>query len=502
MKILLLSMPDVAPVIMHESAFHMPNHGIASIAANLGGGHEVYIADLIRKRRQVARYVTRLLRKRRPDLVGLSTMTWQYHTCIRLAQLVKKMLPQTKVVVGGYHPTLMYEEIADSQDTRWIDFLVHGEGEIVFRRLVDALEGRDRFADIPSLSWKNGDGLVHNPRGELVDLSKLKLPVRDKRRLTWGYHIMNRKVEVMETSRGCTRGCNFCSMQHMYGKTFRTFPIERVLADIDDIYHKRRCRWIFVADDNLVLDTDRVMRLCDAIIARNYQGLHFVAQTDCVTMSRHEDMVRKMAQAGFKSIFLGIENVSKKNLVVAKKGNIVEASRKAIENCHKYGMMIVGGLIFGFPDDDEEDIINNYRFLKSIDADTSYCQILTPYPKTGMRRLLLDAGLVTNPDDYRWYNGMWANVKTHHLDSDELQYLVWYHRQVQMGWWEPSERVRSQGKLWTSIWLYAFKPLMKYHIDRLMRKHGWRGRYEMDMRRQARINAFEDLDAYLAGRAR
>ena len=493
MRILLLSMPDVAPVIMHESAFHMPNNGIASIGANLAEGNEVYIADLIRKRRQVGKYVAKILRKVGPDLVGLSTMTWQYQTCVKLTKLIKRLRPQTRVVIGGYHATLMHEEIAGSADAQWIDFLVRGEGEDVFRRLVDALEGRDRYEDIPSLSYKNGGGFIHNPRGNLVDLSRLKLPIRDKRRLTWGYHIMNHKVEVMETSRGCTRGCNFCSMQHMYGKRFRPFPVERILADIDDIYHKRKCRWIFLADDNLVLDTGRVMALCDAIISKKYNGLYMVAQTDCVTMARNEDMVRQMARAGFRCIFLGIENVSQKNLVVAKKGNIVEASRKAIENCHKYGMMIVGGLIFGFPDDDETDIINNYQFLKSIDADTSYCQILTPYPKTGIRQLLMDERLVTNATDYRWYNGMWANVKTRHLAAEELQYLVWYHRQIEMGWWDPSPRVRSQGKLWTSIWLYAFKPLMKYHVNRMLRKHGWRGRYKLDMQRQSRVNTFGDL---------
>ena len=77
---------------------------------------------------------------------------------------------------------------------------------------------------------------------------------------------MNSKVEVMETSRGCTRTCNYCSMRHMYGRTFRTFPIERVLADLDDIYYNRKSHWAFVADDNLVLDPERVIEICDAII--------------------------------------------------------------------------------------------------------------------------------------------------------------------------------------------------------------------------------------------
>ena len=141
---------------------------------------------------------------------------------------------------------------------------------------------------------------------------------------------MNDKVEVIETSRGCTRTCNFCSMNHMYGRTFRPFPMERILADIEDIYFRRKTRWIFVADDNLVLDPERVLKLCEAIIARKFRDLNFVVQADCITMSRNEEMVRKMAQAGFKTIFLGIENVSKKNLKVAGKGDIVAASRRAV----------------------------------------------------------------------------------------------------------------------------------------------------------------------------
>ncbi len=368
MKIVLMSMPDVAAVIMHESAFHMPNNGIASIGANVDPGHEVTIIDLIRKRRRVRRYVTETLLKIRPDVVGLSAMAWQYRTCTKLARLIRRLLPGAKIVIGGYHATLMFEEIAASPESALIDFIVRGEGEEAFRRLINALDGKDRFEEIPSLSYKNGHGFVHNPRGELLDLSKLKLPIRDKRRLTWGYHIMNDKVEVIETSRGCTRTCNFCSMNHMYGRTFRPFPMERIMADIEDIYYNRKTRWIFVADDNLVLDPDRVLALCDAIIARKFRGLNFVVQADCITMSRNEEMVRKMARAGFKTVFLGIENVSKKNLKAAGKGNIVEASRKAVAICHKYGIMVVAGMIFGFPDDDEEDIIENYRFLKEIEG--------------------------------------------------------------------------------------------------------------------------------------
>jgi radical SAM superfamily enzyme YgiQ (UPF0313 family) len=494
MKIVLLSMPDVAPVIMHESAFHMPSLGVASIGANVDEKNEVFIVDLIRKRRRIRRYLSRRLLKIQPDLVGLSAMTWQYATCVKLIKLIKTLLPRVKVAVGGYHATLMYEEITAGREAQWIDFLIRGEGEETFKRLARALEGNGRVEAIPSLSHKKGGQFVHNPDGGLLDLSRLKLPIRGKRRLTWGYHIMNRKTEVMETSRGCTRNCNFCSIRHMYGRSFRPFPIKRILADVDDIYFKRKVRRIFIVDDNFVLNPERVIKICDAIIARRYRKLNFMVQADCVTMAGNGEMVKKMALAGFKSVFLGMESASRKNLEASRKGDILNASRKAVSTCHKYGIMVIGGMIFGFPDDGEAEIIENYRFLKSTGADTAYCQILTPYPKTEIRKHLLGEGLVTNALDYTRYNGMWANVKTRKLDAGTLQYLFWRHEQTVMGWWEPSDRLREQSRLWTGIWVHVLKPLMKVVVRRSQKKYGWRGRYQKEMNRLASVNRFRDLE--------
>ena len=95
MKIILMSMPDVAPLIIHETAIHMPSHGIACVGGNIDEQHDVYIVDLIRKRRQLKKYITKILLKIRPDLVGLSAMAWQYDTCIKLIKLIKSVLPTT-----------------------------------------------------------------------------------------------------------------------------------------------------------------------------------------------------------------------------------------------------------------------------------------------------------------------------------------------------------------------------------------------------------------------
>lgn len=494
MKILLISMPDAAPILLHEAAVHLPNHGIASVGGNIDPEHQVVLVDLIRQRGSIKKYLTKVVRKTEPELIGLSAMAWQYDTCVKIARLLKHLRPEAKIVIGGYHATLMHEEIAASPEAEWIDFIIRGEGEEACRRLVNALALQDSLSDIPSLSWKNDSIFVHNPRGENLDLAALKLPIRDKRRLTWGYHLVHAKIEVIETSRGCTRACNFCSMRHMYGRSFRTFPIARVLDDIDDIYFRKKTRSIFVTDDNIALDPARLMELCDAIIARRYKGLQLSVQADCVSVARNEQMVAKMAAAGFICLFLGIENGSRQNLSAAGKGDILSFAKKAVETCHKYGIMVIGGMIFGFSDDNEDAIRENYAFFKSLKCDAGYFQLLTPYPKTGMREQLLAQGLITNPTDYKKYNGLWANVRTRHLDADQLQYQFWLHRQTVLGWWNPSPLIRKRAWLWIVIWRVFFKPFLKIHYRRLLAQLGWTGRYQKEIERLNRMNRFDDLE--------
>lgn len=489
-------MPDTMPIIMHQSALHLPSMGIASIGSNIDERHKVFIADLLRKRLGIKRFVLRTIRRLKPDIIGLSAMSWQYATCVKLIKLIKTYFPEVKIAIGGYHASLMSEEITRSEEAALIDFIIRGEGEESFRRLVNAMDGKDRFDQIASLTYKQ-DGFFHiNPPGALLDLSKLKLPIRDKRRLTIGYHINMHRMEILETSRGCTHACNFCSIRHMYGRSFRTFPIERVLRDIDDIYHNRRTRWIFIADDNMVLNSRRVIELCTAIIRKNYRGLNLFVQADCKSMAEHPEMVKKMGEAGFKSVFLGIENVSKGNLELMNKADVSAQTRRAVQNCHENGIAVIGGLIFGLPNDDEQSIIENYEFLNELKVDGAYCQIITPYPKTQIREELIARGLVANRDDYRWYDGTWANVRTQYIEQNQLQYLFWYHRQTIIGMWKPTPCVKTgRYALWVPFWIVA-APIIRWFISRRNKTLGWEGRYRKVMKTKRRINVFKDLAEY------
>ena len=128
-----------------------------------------------------------------------------------------------------------------------------------------------------------------------------------------------RRADIIETSRGCLHLCNFCSIREMYGRSFRLFPMHRVLADIEDAY-SRGARHIFCTDDNITLDMERFEQLCDGVIGLKLKNLIFTTQASPIGFANRPDVARKMAQR-VRVDFLGIENVSVKNLKTMHKPN-------------------------------------------------------------------------------------------------------------------------------------------------------------------------------------
>ncbi|MEW6357041.1 MAG: radical SAM protein [Planctomycetota bacterium] len=432
MRVLLFSMPDTMPNF-RGGLNRWPNLALCSLVAT-APEHKVVVADLCCRRDDVPGAVKEALAEVKPDVVGVSAMSFQFHTACGVARIVREHDPQIKIIGGGYHVTLLAEEIVKSQDEHLFDFMIRGEGEQSFPRLLDVLKKiqnpkskiQNGFADIPALSFRADGQWVHNPRPtENLSLADLTLPERSTR-LWSNYRIFFRGLDLVETSRGCTMPCNFCSIRGMYGKSYREYPLDRVMADIADA-KRHGASFIGFPDDNITLKIDRFEALCDAIIKAGHDDCGYFIQGSSRGIASSERLVRKMRRAGFLIVFLGIENVSERNLRFLQKGKIVDYSRRAIELLHKHNIPIIGGIVIGNPEDREEDIAQNFQFLRDNDVEYHQDQITCPYPTTPLRQEMLRQGLVTNPDDYRYYNGFWANVRTKYLSSDELQFFKWKH---------------------------------------------------------------------------
>jgi len=430
MNVLLLSMPDS---FEHTPSLtmRMPNGALASLAGNIGSHHHVAIADLVNAQHAVPQTVRRLMVERNPDLVGLSIMTFQRHTARKVIALVRSLKPGVRIVVGGYDPSLAPEmwETAESG----VDFIVTGEGDITFRELVRALEAGCVEPAIEGLTYRKGDRFVRNRPRTVSHLGdEVKPPNRAARVLT-NYTLLGRPIDIVETSRGCTYDCSFCSIVEMRGRNFHTWSFERVIDDIRDA-KSRGARAIFLVDDNITLNIARFKGLCQAIIDAGLGDIDYIVQgMTSAFATAGDELGILMRRAGFRYVFLGIENILDQDLAFlrAKAKNaqreagrtVGSATDRAVQLLHRHGMLVVGGLIVGNPGDTRESIDANLEFARQY-IDWPYIQHPTPYPGTPMTKDFREKDLIVN-ERVEEYDGTTAVVRTEHLDAEEIEFMRW-----------------------------------------------------------------------------
>src|SRR5438876_3385915 len=431
MKILLLSMPDSFEH-MPEVVVRMPNGALSSLAGNVDSHHEVAVADLILVQRQVRGTVERLVREMKPDVVGLSVMTFQRHTAKKIIALIRRLNPAARIVAGGYDPSLDADAYMDDSCAP-ADFIVRGEGEITFRQLLRSIENNNGFDSIAGLSYRRDGNVFHNSDRHVsrLETSDIDMPNR-KARVLGGYTLLGKQVDVVETSRGCTFDCSFCSIIEMRGRNFYTYSFDRVLADIRDA-RDQGARAIFIVDDNVTLNVPRFEALCQAIIDAGLNSIDYIVQAMTSAIANHgETLAPLMRRAGFRYVFLGIENILENDLAFLRatsKNTNREAGRKsnatikAIDYIHKNKMFVVGGLIVGNPDDTRESIEANLEFARRY-VDWPYIQHPTPYPGTPMTKGFRDRDLIIS-ENYQEYDGTTAVVRTEHMSADEVEFLRW-----------------------------------------------------------------------------
>src|SRR5438132_5526799 len=430
MNVLLLSMPDSFEH-MPSIVIRMPNGALASLAGNIDPHHKVAVADLILVQQRVRETIERLVRQMQPDIVGLSVMTFQRETAKKVIALVRNLQPETRIVVGGYDPSLAPEAYMD--DPSAVDFIVRGEGEITLRELRRAIETNTGYDRIAGLSYRCGDRFHHNPdrRVNSLESGEIKLPNR-KARVLSGYTMLGRQVDVIETSRGCTFDCSFCSIIEMRGRNFYTYSFDRVLADIRDA-RDQGARSIFIVDDNITLNVPRFEALCRAIVEAGLNSMDYIVQAMTSAIANHgERLAPLMRKAGCRYVFLCIENILENDLTflraVSKNtkregGQRSNATIKAIDYIHQNRMFVVGGLIIGNPDDTPESIEANLEFARRY-VDWPYIQHPTPYPRTPMTKDFRERDLIIS-EKLEEYDGTTAVVRTEHMSADDVEFMRW-----------------------------------------------------------------------------
>lgn len=161
---------------------------------------------------------------RKPDVIGFSCYIWNIEETLKLVALIKKIMPETAIILGG--PEVSYEPEPFMRREPGVDFIVCGDGEETFHHLLQELRGEGRFHYVFGAAYRKGEEIVVNPPRPKSDLNSLPTPHRFPEDLPH----LGKRIVYFETSRGCPFSCQFCLSSIEVG--VRYYDIERVKADL------------------------------------------------------------------------------------------------------------------------------------------------------------------------------------------------------------------------------------------------------------------------------
>lgn len=356
------------------------------------------------------------LNKCNANLVGISATTPQIPIAFEIAKLVKEISPSCKVVFGGVHPTSLPDE---SLNNPYVDFVVRGEGEFTLLELVCRLCSDGDMNGIKGLSYKMGNGIVHNPPRPLIDnLDNLPYPARHLFHFPDAYYSPMVKGKIFAdiyTSRGCTGTCLFCN-HSIFGYSFRVRSPENVLGEIEFLMDRYGIDEFHIADDCFSYDIERAIRICDMIIGNKLNiaiscsgGL----RVDCVT----SELLERLRLAGCYRIHFGVESGSEEILRKIGKNITLQQVRDVVAMAREAGIMTVALFMLGNYGENKQTMEETIAFAKSLDADFCQFTMATPFPGSPFYRILDKHGLLLISDWSRYDIYGETVFKTDELDG-------------------------------------------------------------------------------------
>lgn len=364
--------------------------GLAYVAAAVEDLCAVTVLDLDADRLSPSDFAIRLCSEAY-DIVGFSVATPVFPQALELAAIVRRELPGAWTVFGGYHPSLMPEEVMAN---RCVDFAVVGEGEEAFRALVAARADSRVDAVIPGVVGRTAQGELHfepAARNERGRLDRLRFPARQFFSSSYSYpDALYRKVAPIITSRGCAGHCSYCNAPQLYGRRC-SFRSPTSIADEIEGLVGQGYREIHIWDDNFIASRQQLFSLRDELHQRRLSvpiALPGGVRADGVT----REVVAALRDMGVYSVAVGVESGSQAILDAAGKGVTMTNIRQAFDLLRGSGIETWAFFLFGLPGESPRTLRQTIDFAIELNPDVAKFHIVKPYPGTRLRAELQAGG--------------------------------------------------------------------------------------------------------------
>lgn len=258
---------------------------------------------------------------RKPDVIGFSCYIWNIEETIVVIDIVRKVLPDVKIVLGG--PEVSYDTAYWMKRLPAVDFIVMGEGEETFRDLLRQIAGERKYHFVFGLAYrKEGqEEPIINPGRPKLDLNDIPSPHRFPEDIP---NLRNRVV-YFETSRGCPFSCQFCLSSIEVG--VRYFDINRVKADLLYLIDNG-AKLIKFVDRTFNIKRDYAMEIFQFLID-HHQGCVFQFEITADIMRPEVlDFLSAHAPPGIFRFEIGVQSTNDEaNKAVQRRQNFAKLSR-------------------------------------------------------------------------------------------------------------------------------------------------------------------------------
>lgn len=361
----------------------------------LDDGHDVDVFD-INALRLSKEDVIEELKKRKPDVVGITGFITEYTYIKWLVATVDETYPNVPIVIGGglacAAPELLFEKTN-------IDIVVIGEGEVTAKELINTLENKGNLKNVDGI-WYRENGTIHKNkhREPIKSLDEIPLPSRELFSVEtyiegmkgrWFFKHPIRATNIL-TSRGCPYSCSYCD-HIIWGHKYRMRSAENIMQEIRLLVNKYNVQGIVFLDDTFVLNKKRIYELCK-LLKEEKLGVSWMcnARVDLVD----KDLLKEMKLAGCETVAYGIESGSQKILDEMDKRVTVQQAKDAIGWTREAGIEPVAYIMIGMLSESKETVEETIKLCNEIKLKLAGINYATPIPGTPLYQEALKRGKI------------------------------------------------------------------------------------------------------------
>ena len=319
------------------------------------------------------------------DLIGLTATTFSSQRAYDIADAFRKK--GVRVVMGGVHACLMQEECLQHADA-----IVVGEAEYVWPQVLkDAVAGALRK--------------IYR-QDQPTDMDDVPVPRRDLMR-------QDPVIGMIQATRGCNHACKFCYLPSVPWHRHRRRSLDKVYEELKGM----KQNVIFFVDDNLFVDEDYAIALCEKI-APLKKSWSVQAPT---TITKNLRLLKAMQKSGCFFVQVGFQTVHPDSLQRAGVvQNKIENYQDVVRRFHEHRILVQGFFVFGFDNEDTRIFKTAETAIKRMGIEDALLYILTPYPGTPIYDQLKREGrlLLENRDKYGWANAVFQPAR---MTAQELE---------------------------------------------------------------------------------